>query len=61
MVPIAHRVLDRFGAIPSALDRGRLRLVILYKHNYVSTLGHSGSSRARRRRWRASPGPTPTW
>src|SRR6188508_1995791 len=24
MVPIAHRILDHFGAIPSAKDRGRL-------------------------------------
>jgi hypothetical protein len=40
MVPIAHRILDRFGAIPSAEDRGRLLGSILYKYNYAKTLGH---------------------
>jgi hypothetical protein len=40
MVPIAHRVLDRFGAIASATDRGRLLSTVLYKYNYAKTLGH---------------------
>lgn len=40
MVPIAHRILDRFGAIPSAVDRGRLLGSVLYKYNYAKTLGH---------------------
>lgn len=40
MVPIAHRILDRFGAIPDAADRGRLMGGILYKYNYQKTLGH---------------------
>jgi hypothetical protein len=40
MVPIAHRILDRFGAIPSAADRGRLLGGVLYKYNYAKTLGH---------------------
>jgi hypothetical protein len=39
MVPIAHRVLDRFEAIPSPLDRGRLLGGVLYKYNYGKTLG----------------------
>ncbi len=40
MVPIAHRVLDRFGAIPSPIDRGRLLGGLLYRYNYARTLGH---------------------
>ncbi len=40
MVPVAHRVLDHFGAIPSAEDRGRLLGSVLYKYNYAKTLGH---------------------
>ncbi len=40
MVPIAHRILDRFDAIPSAVDRGRLLGSVLYKYNYAKTLGH---------------------
>ena len=40
MVPIAHRILDRFAAIPSATDRSRLLASVLYKYNYAKTLGH---------------------
>src|SRR6185503_2329430 len=40
MVPIAHRILDRFDAIPGALDRSRLLGRVLYKYNYAKTLGH---------------------
>lgn len=40
MVPIAHRILDRYGAIPGAADRGRLLGSVLYKYNYAKTLGH---------------------
>ena len=40
MVPVAHRILDRYGAIPSADDRGRLLGSVLYKYNYAKTLGH---------------------
>lgn len=40
MVPIAHRILDRAGAIPSPTDRGRLLGSVLYKYNYAKTLGH---------------------
>jgi hypothetical protein len=40
MVPIAHRILDRFGAMPNANDRGRLLGSVLYKYNYQKTLGH---------------------
>src|SRR5882757_9049052 len=29
MVPIAHRVLDQFGAMPNAIDRSRLRSMAL--------------------------------
>jgi hypothetical protein len=39
MVPIAHRILDRFDAIPGALDRSRLLGRVLYKYNYAKTLG----------------------
>lgn len=39
MVPIAHRILDRFGVIPGAVDRGRLLGSVLYKYNYAKTLG----------------------
>ena len=39
MVPISHRILDRFDAIPSASDRGRLLGSVLYKYNYAKTLG----------------------
>src|SRR5688572_4720899 len=40
MVPIAHRILDRFGIMPSAVERGRLLGNVLYKYNYAKTLGH---------------------
>lgn len=40
MVPIAHRILDEYGAIPNAQDRGRLLGSVLYKYNYAKTLGH---------------------
>jgi hypothetical protein len=40
MVPIAHRILDRFDALHGALDRGRLLGGVLYKYNYAKTLGH---------------------
>jgi len=40
MVPIAHRILDKFGVMPSAVDRGRLLGNVLYKYNYAKTLGH---------------------
>jgi hypothetical protein len=39
MVPIAHRILDRFGALPGPTDRSRLLSSVLYKYNYVKTLG----------------------
>lgn len=39
MVPIAHRILDRFAALPSPDDRGRLLGGVLYKYNYAKTLG----------------------
>jgi FMN phosphatase YigB (HAD superfamily) len=40
MVPIAHRILDRYGVMPDASDRGRLLGSVLYKYNYAKTLGH---------------------
>ena len=40
MVPVAHRILDRFKAIGDATDRGRLLGSVLYKYNYAKTLGH---------------------
>ena len=40
MVPIAHRILDNFDVMPSAVDRGRLLGSVLYKYNYAKTLGH---------------------
>src|SRR6185436_1266860 len=40
MVPIAHRILDRFGALANAVDRSRLLGSVLYKYNYAKTLGH---------------------
>src|SRR5687767_11789196 len=40
MVPIAHAILDRFDALPGAVDRGRLLGGVLYKYNYAKTLGH---------------------
>jgi FMN phosphatase YigB (HAD superfamily) len=52
MVPIAHRILDRFDAIPGAADRSRLLGSVLYRYNYAKTLGHpvfrSGASDALR-------------
>jgi len=39
MVPIAHRVFDAFGVMPSEVDRGRLFGTVLYKYNYAKTLG----------------------
>jgi hypothetical protein len=38
IVPIAHRVLDRYGAVESAIDRGRLLAGVLFKYNYEKTL-----------------------
>jgi hypothetical protein len=40
MVPIAHRILDRWGAMKDPIDRGRLLGSVLYKYNYAKTLGH---------------------
>jgi phosphoglycolate phosphatase-like HAD superfamily hydrolase len=40
MVPTAHRILDKFGALASATDRARLLGTVLYKYNYAKTLGH---------------------
>ena len=40
MVPIAHRILDQFGAIPGVEDRARLLGSVLYRYNYAKTLGH---------------------
>ena len=40
MVPIAHRILDQFGAIPDPQDRARLLGNVLYRYNYAKTLGH---------------------
>ncbi|MBV8758295.1 MAG: HAD family hydrolase [Deltaproteobacteria bacterium] len=40
MVPIAHRILDRYGVFPDPVDRGRLLGSVLYKYNYAKTLGH---------------------
>jgi hypothetical protein len=39
MVPIANRILDRYGAMRDAQDRGRLLGTVLYKYNYAKTLG----------------------
>src|SRR5688500_6646506 len=38
MVPIAHRILDRFECMPSPVERGRLLGSVLYKYNYAKTL-----------------------
>jgi len=40
MVPIAHRILDRFEATPGPVDRARLLGNVLYRYNYAKTLGH---------------------
>ncbi len=60
MVPIAHRILDRYGVIPDATDRGRLLGSVLYKYNYAKTLGHP-VFRAGAGEMLASLGGTPTW
>jgi hypothetical protein len=60
MVPIAQRILDRFNAIPSAADRGRLLGSVLYKYNYAKTLGHP-VFRAGAGEMLASLGGTRTW
>jgi len=39
MVPVAHAILDRFGALRDPDDRGKLLGGVLYKYNYVKTLG----------------------
>ncbi|MBK7538341.1 MAG: hypothetical protein IPI49_23855 [Myxococcales bacterium] len=39
MVPIANRIFDTFGVMPSAQERGRLFGTVLYKYNYAKTLG----------------------
>ncbi|HUS31479.1 MAG TPA: hypothetical protein VMZ53_23400 [Kofleriaceae bacterium] len=60
MVPVAHRILDRYKAIPSHEDRGRLLGSVLYKYNYAKTLGHpvfrAGAGDMLRKL-----GGTPTW
>jgi len=60
MVPIAHRILDRFDAFAGAADRSRLLGSVLYRYNYAKTLGHPvfrpGASHA----LRGLRG-TPTW
>ncbi len=40
MVPIASRILDRFGALMNPDDRARLLGGVLYKYNYQKTIGH---------------------
>ncbi len=60
MVPIAHRILDRFDAIPGATDRGRLLGSVLYKYNYAKTLGHLVFRAGAGEMLRALTG-TPTW
>jgi len=60
MVPIANRVLDRFHAIPGAVDRGRLLGGVLYKYNYAKTLGRP-VFRAGAGELLAKLGGTPTW
>lgn len=40
MVPVAHRILDRYGALRDPQDRSRLLGSVLYKYNYAKTLGH---------------------
>jgi hypothetical protein len=40
IVPIAHRVLDKFGVLSGPNDRGRLLAGVLFKYNYAKTLGH---------------------
>jgi hypothetical protein len=40
IVPVAHRILDHFGVLRDATDRGRLLGGVLYKHNYERTIGH---------------------
>lgn len=39
MVPIAHAILDTFGALRDPVDRSRLLGAVLYKYNYAKTLG----------------------
>ncbi len=40
MVPVAHAILDKFGVLRDAGDRGKLLGGVLYKYNYAKTLGH---------------------
>ncbi|MGE5186686.1 MAG: HAD family hydrolase [Acidobacteriota bacterium] len=60
IVPIAHRILDRYGALPGALDRNRLLAGVLFKYNYSKTLGRpvfrSGAGKILR-----ELGGSPTW
>ena len=60
MVPIAHRILDRFDAFPGAVDRGRLLGSVLYRYNYARTLGHPVFRAGAGEALRALRG-TPTW
>jgi FMN phosphatase YigB (HAD superfamily) len=60
MVPIAHRILDRFGAFPGAADRGRLLGSVLYRYNYAKTLGHPVFRQGAGEALRGLHG-TPTW
>jgi hypothetical protein len=39
IMPIAQRVLDKYGALPDPTDRGRLLAGVLFKYNYQKTLG----------------------
>jgi FMN phosphatase YigB (HAD superfamily) len=60
MVPIAHRILDRFDAFPGATDRGRLLGSVLYRYNYAKTIGHPVFRPGAAEALRGLRG-TPTW
>ncbi|HEY3802224.1 MAG TPA: hypothetical protein VGL61_06430 [Kofleriaceae bacterium] len=60
MVPIAHRILDRWDAMKDAVDRSRLLGSVLYKYNYAKTLGHPVFRAKAGETLRALAG-SPTW
>jgi phosphoglycolate phosphatase-like HAD superfamily hydrolase len=60
MMPIAGRILDRFGAISDPMDRSRLLGTVIYKYNYGKTLGRPVFRRGAGEVLRALAG-TDTW
>ena len=60
IVPIAHRILDKFGVLAGSDDRTRLLAGVLFKYNYAKTLGRP-VFRANAGKILRELGGSPTW